>query len=385
MNCKYIYFLSINKIQITLFLSLIFNLFLLKVLMNISEVLIKWYLQNKRELPWRGIFSPYKIWLSEIILQQTRVDQGLNYYLEFIDHYPEIDDLAEASLDEILKIWQGLGYYSRARNLHETAKKIVRDYDGRFPTEYSTLLKLKGIGPYTAAAIASIAFNEPVAVIDGNAFRFLARYFGSGLPVNSSEGKTQFNKLANSILDRKNPGIHNQAVMEFGAMQCTPLNPDCILCPLRDSCYAFSKDMIKELPVKKNHVSIKERYFNYLVIISKKSLFLRKRTENDIWKMLYEFPLIEVSSQVNEVEVMDTPAWKQILDNSTEFRIRNISKSYTHILTHQRIFARFFRIEIDEPPVSFLEKYFCVDIKSLQKYAVPKLIERYLLDNSILI
>ena len=353
--------------------------------MNISEVLIKWYFQNKRELPWRGIFSPYKIWLSEIILQQTRVDQGLNYYLEFIDHYPEIDDLAEASLDEILKIWQGLGYYSRARNLHETAKKIVREYNRRFPTDYSTLLKLKGIGPYTAAAIASIAFNEPVAVIDGNVFRFLARYFGSGLPVNSSEGKIQFNKLANSILDHENPGIHNQAVMEFGAIQCTPLNPECIHCPLRDSCYAFSKDMIKKLPVKKNHVSRKERYFNYLVITSGGKIFLRKRMENDIWKMLYEFPLIEVSSQLNEAEIINTPYWNQILDTSNVIRIRNISKPYKHMLTHQRIYARFYRIEIDEPPVSFLEKYFCVDIKSLQKYAVPKLIERYLLDNSILI
>jgi A/G-specific adenine glycosylase len=349
--------------------------------MNISEVLIKWYFQNKRELPWRGIFSPYKIWLSEIILQQTRIDQGLDYYLKFIDHYPEIDDLAKASLDEILKIWQGLGYYSRARNLHETAKKIVSEYDGRFPTDYSSLLKLKGIGPYTAAAIASIAFNEPVAVLDGNAFRFLARYFGAGLPVNSSEGKTAFNKLANSILDRSNPGIHNQAVMEFGAIQCTPLNPDCINCPLRDSCYAFSKDMIRELPVKKTHASIKERYFNYLVITSGEKIFLRKRVENGIWKMLYEFPLIEVSSQLKEDEIIDSPHWRQILDTSIAIKIRNISKPYKHMLTHQTIYARFFRIEIGPPPASFLEKFMSVDINILERYAVPKLIERYLTDS----
>jgi A/G-specific adenine glycosylase len=352
--------------------------------MNISKVLIKWYFQNKRELPWRDSFSPYKIWLSEIILQQTRVDQGLDYYLKFIQCYPDVIELSEASLDEILKIWQGLGYYSRARHLHETAKKIVHDYNGRFPEYYSELIKLKGIGPYTAAAIASIAFNEPVAVTDGNVFRFLARYFGLAIAAHTSEGKMKFSKLATSILDHNNPGTHNQAMMEFGAVQCTPSNPVCTTCPLRDTCYARSNNMIKQLPVKKRNVILKERFFNYLVITSKKRIFLRKRVENDIWKMLYEFPLIEVPWQMSEADIMNSSNWKQILDKLHKIDIRSISKPYKQILTHQRIYARFFRMEIEPPPSSFLEKYLSVDIELLQDYAVPKLIERYLLDCSIL-
>jgi A/G-specific adenine glycosylase len=351
--------------------------------MNISEVLIKWYLQNKRELPWRNTISPYKIWLSEIILQQTRVDQGLNYYLRFIDRYPEIGHLAKSSLDDILKIWQGLGYYSRARNLHETAIKIVDEYDSRFPEDYSTLLKLKGIGPYTAAAISSIAFNKSLAVIDGNVFRFLARYYGLGLPVNSKNGKTAFSKLANSIIDHQNPGIHNQAVMEFGAMQCTPLNPDCTSCPLKDTCFACLKDMVKELPVKKIRVNVKERYFNYLVITNNEKVFLRKRTQNDIWKMLYDFPLIEVPCQMSEIEIMNTQPWKHMLCQTTRITIINVSKPYMHILTHQRIHARFFRIEVDKPMAPFLEECIPVNIKSLDRYAVPRLLEKYMLDSPI--
>lgn len=365
-------------------MSLIINLFPLLLQMNLSEVLTSWYFRNKRELPWRQTSSPYKIWLSEIILQQTRVDQGINYYLNFIQQYPGVEDLSQASLDEILKIWQGLGYYSRARNLHETARKVAGEYCGSFPESYTELLKLKGIGPYTAAAIASIAFNQPVAVIDGNVIRFLSRYFGLDLPFHSAEGKKEFEMLASGILDKKNPGLHNQALMEFGAVQCLPQNPDCMGCPLKDTCHAFINDMVNELPVKKTPVSVKERHFNYLVISSGNKIFLRKRTKKDIWKMLYDFPLIETTAEKSETEIINSPGWKEMLRKTESFRIIHTSKLYKHILTHQRIYARFFRIKIDNPHVMLLKDSIPVDIILLQKYAVPRLIEKYLLDNPVL-
>ncbi|MBN2213428.1 MAG: A/G-specific adenine glycosylase [Bacteroidales bacterium] len=352
--------------------------------MNLSPVLAKWYLQNKRDLPWRYTSSPYKIWLSEIILQQTRVDQGIEYYHKFLRHYPSLSDLSKATLDEILNIWQGLGYYSRARHLHETARKIVNEYGGRFPENYSELIKLKGVGPYTAAAIASIAFNEPVAVIDGNVYRVLARFFGLDLPVSSTEGRLQFEKLANSILDHNNPGMHNQAIMEFGAIQCVPLKPDCGCCPLRNTCHALLNNKIKVLPVKKTKARLKERYFNYLVITSGNKIILRKRTKKDIWKMLYEFPLIETPVRKSETEIINSSGWKEILENTASAKIINTSKLYEHTLTHQKLYVRFFRIIIDKSHFSFPEECIPVDIRSLKEYAVPKLIERYMEDYAML-
>ncbi len=363
---------------------LIINLFPLLLQMNLSEVLTSWYFRNKRELPWRQTSSPYKIWLSEIILQQTRVDQGIDYYLKFIQRYPGLNDLSQASLDEILKIWQGLGYYSRARNLHETARKIAGEYSGRFPESYSELLRLKGIGPYTAAAIASIAFNQPVAVIDGNVIRFLSRYFGLDLPFHYAEGKRQFEMLAYRILDQNNPGIHNQALMEFGAVQCLPQHPDCRCCPMKGTCHAFINNMVNELPVKKTPIRVKERYFNYLVIINGNKIFLSRRTKKDIWKMLYEFPLIETTVKKSETEIINSPDWKEMLHKTGSFGIIHISMLYKHILTHQRIYARFFRIIIDKPNVLLLKDCIPVDIILLHRYAVPRLIEKYLLDNPIL-
>lgn len=352
--------------------------------MNLSEILADWYLQNKRNLPWRISHSPYKIWLSEIILQQTRVEQGLAYYLKIIKNYPDIKHLANTPIDEILKNWQGLGYYSRARNLHDTAKVIDNEYNGRFPEHYDELLKLKGIGPYTAAAVASIAFNEPVAVVDGNVFRFLARYFGIYQPINSSVGKKNFHKVALSILDHDNPGRHNQAIMEFGALQCIPVNPDCMKCPLKSSCFACKNHSVKELPVKVSKIPVRERYFNYLVITWGKKIFLKQRMEDDIWKMLYEFPLIETREPVEEMFIVKSDEWQELFAESHGIKILNVSKVYRHHLTHQKIITRFFRLKIDIPSVNLHRKYIQTDIDRIPEYAVSRLTERYMTDTNLI-
>lgn len=352
--------------------------------MNLSEILAGWYLQNKRNLPWRNSHSPYKIWLSEIILQQTRVDQGLSYYRKLIENYPDIKLLANAPIDEILKHWQGLGYYSRARNLHETAKIIDNEYNGRFPERYDDLLKLKGIGPYTAAAVASIAFNEPVAVVDGNVFRFLARYFGIFQPINTPEGKAHIKKIAFSVLDYNNPGRHNQSIMEFGALQCIPLKPDCLQCPMKNSCYAYKNHSVKELPVKVSKIRTRERYFNYLVVTWGKKIFLKQRMEDDIWKMLYEFPLIETKEPVEDIYILHSDEWQELFAESGGIKILNVSKAYRHYLTHQKIVTRFFRLKIDNPSVSLTRKYVQTDIDRIPKYAVSRLIEKYLSDSNLI-
>lgn len=225
--------------------------------MNFSNVLVQWYLQNKRDLPWRETSNPYKIWLSEIILQQTRVDQGLSYYFKFLNHFPTVFDLANASEEQVLKLWQGLGYYSRARNLHASAKYIVTVFQGKFPTTYNELIKLKGVGDYTASAIASICFNGPNAVVDGNVYRVLARYYGINTPINSTTGIKKFKALAQRLLNIENAGTHNQAIMEFGATMCKPQNPNCTTCPLNNSCISLEKDLIKTLPVKEKKEPLK--------------------------------------------------------------------------------------------------------------------------------
>ena len=256
--------------------------------------LIYWYLQNKRELPWRTTTRPYFIWLSEIILQQTRVNQGIPYYLKFVKSFPTIEILANASEENVLKLWQGLGYYSRARNLHLTARYITNQLNGVFPNNYKELIKLKGVGDYTASAISSICFNEPRAVVDGNVYRVLARVFGIDIPINSSRGINEFKNLAQQLVDTKQPGIYNQAIMEFGARYCVPQNPNCNTCIFNDRCIAFQKQLVSELPVKLPKTSIINFFFNYIVIISEDDkTVLRQRTEKGIWQKLYEFPLIE--------------------------------------------------------------------------------------------
>jgi len=347
--------------------------------MDFSADIINWYKKNKRDLPWRNTNNPYYIWLLEIILQQTRVEQGMSYYFAFTEKYPEIRDLANAKSDEVMKTWQGLGYYSRARNLHATAKFICENLDGNFPTNYKSLIALKGIGPYTAAAIASFAFNERVAVVDGNVYRLLSRYFGISTPIDSTIGKNEFLKLANSLITKKNPGTFNQAIMEFGALQCKPKNPECFNCTLQHSCKAFGENKIAELPVKSKKTKIKVRHFTYFIISDKNnSIYIRKRYENDIWKELYEFPLLEsVFKNTNdEIELF--------LENKLKlnsFSILHHSSTFKHILSHQHLFAEFIHISIKNT-LKFNKEYIKIQQEELNDYALPRLIEKYIEEKS---
>ncbi len=340
-----------------------------------GKTVMKWYDANKRDLPWRNTKDPYLIWLSEIILQQTRVDQGLPYYSAFAKNFPDVKSLAKANENRVLKLWQGLGYYSRARNLHATAKQVTKNYKGKFPADYNELLNLKGVGPYTAAAIASLAFELPHAVVDGNVYRLLSRYFGIKDAIDSTEGKKKFSKLANQLIDEKNPGTFNQAVMEFGAIQCKPVNPDCNLCPLQNSCYAYFQKQVSSLPVKSKKTLVRSRHFNYLVIHYKNTVYLNKRAGNDIWKGLYDFPLIETKDKKSETEIFSSLELKTILE-ATEFNVHSVSKFYKHILSHQQLHARFVEIEIGKPLKS--KTLIKANLKELEKYALPRLVERYI-------
>ncbi len=264
-----------------------------------------WFSFHKRELPWRSTRDPYKIWLSEIILQQTRILQGIDYYQRFIEKFPTIFDLANASEDEVLKLWQGLGYYSRARNLHYTAQFIVNNFNGRFPTDYKTILSLKGIGHYTAAAISSIAFDQPYPAVDGNIYRLISRYFGIKSPVDTEKGKKEVIEIAKELMPKKNAGFHNQALMEFGALQCIPKSPNCKICPLYDSCYAVKHNLQNELPLKTKKTKQRTRYFYYYLIEYKNSIYFEKRETNDIWKNLYQLPLLESVEELSESEILN--------------------------------------------------------------------------------
>lgn len=346
---------------------------------HVSETIEKWFIHHQRDLPWRQTKSPYHIWLSEIILQQTRVNQGVNYYLRFTEAYPDIKNLAAADLDDILKLWQGLGYYSRARNMHATAKTIMEDYQGEFPSSYEELLKLKGIGPYTAAAVASIAFNVPVAVVDGNVFRVLARLFNEGTIINSSKGRSVFTKLAEDILDHKNPGLHNQALMELGSRICLPKNPLCRQCPLSPHCKASLTGRIHEFPVKAVRKALRSRFFNYLFISIGHTTYLSRRNEKDIWNSLYEFPLIETIKPVDMKDLVTLNRWHEIMQGSS-FQITDVSKVYRHQLTHQIIHAIFYQILINGEKPKVMEPWVTVPLDQLDRFAVPRLIERYLHD-----
>jgi len=268
--------------------------------MNFTQILIDWYSIYKRDLPWRQHKEPYFIWLSEIIMQQTQIAQGLPYYIKFTAAYPTIFALAAADEETILKLWQGLGYYSRARNLHDTAKHIAYELDGVFPEDYDSLIKLKGVGDYTASAIASICYDAQTAVVDGNVYRVLSRYFGIHIPINSSIGIKYFKELAQSLLPRNNVGNYNQAIMDFGSSQCKPNNPDCLTCPLNNGCLALKKSQVKMLPVKDKKIKIKKKFFNFLVFISEDGkTILEKRTSDGIWKNMYQFPLVESKSKLS--------------------------------------------------------------------------------------
>jgi len=343
-----------------------------------SGKLINWYLQNKRDLPWRNTKDPYLIWLSEIILQQTKVEQGLSYYFAFAKEFPTVKSLAQAENNKIMKLWQGLGYYSRARNLHATAKNISENYYNLFPNTYNELLKLKGVGDYTAAAIASFAFDKPHATVDGNVYRVLSRIFGISTPIDSNDGKKEFNQLANELIDKKKSATHNQAIMEFGAIQCKPINPKCSICPFSEMCFAFANNKIKELPFKAKKILVRKRFFNYIVLNHNSCIIINKREEKDIWINLYDFPLIETEKEIDEEEFLNSKNWKEFILNK-KYIIKSVSITYKHILTHQKIYARFWEIECDKIFTKSLPKT-CIKInrKDVWHYPVPKLIENYL-------
>lgn len=343
-----------------------------------SDKVAEWYLANKRDLPWRETTDPYKVWLSEIILQQTRVKQGLPYYFKFLEAFPAVSDLAKASEESVLRLWQGLGYYTRARNLHKCAKVVVSDYRGIFPTDYKTLLSLPGIGEYTAAAIASFSSREVVAVVDGNVNRVLSRVFGIDKEINSPEGKKVFQTLANQLISRQSPDIHNQGLMEFGALHCVPRNPLCSSCQFQSNCFAALNNLQMELPRKTKAAQARKRYFYYLVIQKGKTLLMQKRIGKDIWHGLYDFYLIEKTKPLSSTKLLDTIT--DHLNHSLQPASIEISESYKHVLTHQHIHARFAIIKgqnFPAPKDKNLKFYTFDKIYDLPK---PVLINRFLSD-----
>ncbi|MFW5705823.1 MAG: A/G-specific adenine glycosylase [Bacteroidota bacterium] len=347
--------------------------------MDQCEKLLDWYHRNRRELPWRNTGDPYKIWLSEVMLQQTRVEQGLGYYLRFLEAFPDVHALAAAPQDEVLKLWQGLGYYSRAHNLHETAKRISRDYNGKFPGDYSGLISLKGIGPYSAAAIASIAFNQAVPVIDGNVMRVISRWFAIEEPVNSGPGKKAVQHILEELIDRKHPGKFNQALMEFGALHCKPQNPDCGGCIFKAQCMAFQQKKVDVLPVKMKKKLQTTRFFCYLYIRQETAsgyhTFLQKRSAQDIWKGLYEFPLIESKTGSDPDQIIQTTDWKNLF-GKTGIHINKVYPQVKHHLTHQLIKAMFIEIEVD--PAGQFPWLIRIPEHELGSYPVPRLIDRFI-------
>lgn len=310
--------------------------------MTFQSEIIKWYLKHKRELPWRGTNDAYVIWLSEIILQQTRVEQGLPYFNRFLAHYPTVGDFAAASETQILKLWQGLGYYSRGRNMLHTAIQVCDLHSGQFPTKYQELIKLKGIGDYTASAIASFSSNEAKAVLDGNVFRVLSRYFGVAEPINGNLGKKQFSALAQSLIAEQDPSVYNQAIMEFGALQCKPKSPNCGDCPIAQDCYARTAGLVHSLPVKLNTVKKRTRHFNYFVCIADETILVKKRSASDIWQELYDFPLIETAEHYQKSQENFQKQLQVAFGKGCNVKTLGGQK---HLLTHQTIYVEFFGLD----------------------------------------
>jgi A/G-specific adenine glycosylase len=346
---------------------------------SFADTLITWYRRNKRDLPWRTTRDPYYIWLSEVILQQTQVAQGLDYYNRFIKAFPTVKDLASAPEDKVLREWQGLGYYSRARNLHFSAKQIAGPGKGVFPATYEHIRALKGVGDYTAAAIASFAFGLPHAVVDGNVYRVLSRVFGVDQAIDSTSGKKTFQALAGSLLDRHRPGEYNQAIMEFGSLHCRPRNPDCGTCPFAEICVAHRKKTVDKLPLKEKKTRSRDRHFNYLVIAdSRGRLLLEKRGAGDIWEGLYQFKLIESPGPLNSRKVMHEARTLKLLDD--QFDLRYVSEPYTHVLTHQKLLTRFFVVR---KRGKFSGNLTSAPVTDLGKYPFPRLIGKFLAETDL--
>lgn len=350
--------------------------------MEFSHILIEWYRANKRDLPWRLTSDPYKIWVSEVILQQTRVAQGLGYFLRFTETFPSVFDLADAHIDKVLKVWQGLGYYTRARNMHATAKYIVENLNGNFPNTYAELIKLKGVGDYTASAIATFAFKERVAAIDGNVYRIMARYFGVDTPMDTSQGQKELRALAQNAVDEQHPDVYNQAIMDFGGTLCMPKSPKCYECPFIESCAAFRNRRVEEFPVKIKKVKQTVRYFTYLIVEVDGKTLISRRSEADIWHSLYEFPLIETDQMVEVEELAKHKRWKEIFANRS-VEVVSISKTIKYVLSHQKIFARFIVVKASKLSAKVSNTYNVVEFEEIHSYSTPRLIEGYIAAESI--
>lgn len=341
--------------------------------MIFSNTLIKWYLQNKRDLLWRETNDPYLIWLSEIILQQTRVAQGTPFYVSFVNAFPTVFDLANASEEQVLKLWQGLGYYSRARNLHATAQYVAKELKGVFPNNYNDLLKLKGVGEYTAAAIASFSYNEAVPVVDGNVFRVLSRFFDIETDILSSAAKKEFSAIASEILPKDKPALFNQAIMEFGALQCIPQNPNCVQCVFNSSCAALQKKKVDQLPFKSKKLKVKNRFFNYLVVTDlNQNFIIQKRTSKGIWHNLYEFPLVETDFPV-DFDFIAKTFKKEFYQDEMVFNIYEcIDQQIIHKLSHQHLHIKFWKLTISQ----VLEN--AISLEDLKKYPFPIVIYNFI-------
>ena len=341
---------------------------------NFGRILIEWYQNNRRDLPWRRTKNPYLIWISEIILQQTRVAQGYDYYQRFVKRFPDVFSLADADEDEVMKYWQGLGYYSRARNLHAAARSMAEA--GGFPKTYKEVLALKGVGGYTAAAICSFAYGMPYAVVDGNVYRVLSRWLGIETPIDSTEGKRIFAEVAAELLDKAQPGLYNQAIMDFGALQCTPVSPNCMFCPFIDTCVARQTGLVDTLPVKQHKAKVTNRYFNYIYVRMGAHTLINKRTGNDIWKNLYELPLIETESEVPEEKFYALPQWQEMLAEGEVPSVRLVQKGVKHVLSHRVIYANFYEVILPENAASFAQ-YQRIRIEDLHKFAVSRLVNQF--------
>ena len=352
--------------------------------MTFSEQLLSWYKKNSRDLPWRHTKNPYLIWLSEVIMQQTRIEQGTPYYEKFVAAYPAVKELAGANEEEVLKLWQGLGYYSRARNLHKTARTIMEQYDGKFPDTYQNIRKLKGIGDYTAAAIGSICFNLPFPVVDGNVLRFLSRIFGIRESIDLAPTKRKIHALALKHIDHAQPGDFNQAMMEFGALVCTPANPGCVDCVFSGICVAHNSKTVAEIPARNAKATIRHRYIHYLVVTvsvgKDKFIFLNKRTGRDIWKNLYDFPSLEFSSD-NKGSSLNEDDFNNLLCCPTP-KFQQVSGPYIHQLTHQKLHGRFYHVHFDKPVEL---PYLLVPLHEIHQYPVPRLIDHYMLHHILML
>jgi len=350
-----------------------------KTLKNTADKIVAWYKIHARNLPWRHTKDPYKIWLSEIILQQTTVAQGTKYYLNFAEKYPTIKSFSKAPIDDILKLWQGLGYYSRARNMHFTAQKIMDNYDGIFPKEHKEILKLKGVGPYTAAAIASFAYNLSYPVVDGNVLRFMSRFYAIEKAIDLSETKKIIEKKANGLLKTQEPSVFNQAIMEFGALVCKAKNPTCEKCVLVKDCKSYKKDIVNKLPFKAKKITKKKRFFKFIFFASHDNkTIISKRSKKDIWQGLYQFPIQEFDSLTLDIPQLKTLGISILKDNIYP------SKIYKQQLTHQTIHAQFYKIYIEGPVADICQSnQVIIKIEDLNKYAWPKIIDLYLNDLSL--